>query len=73
MRGIIFSPDYAHDVDGLGELMTMEVLIYDVQGNVFVGESYLARNFRMANIKSRDARRLRILRDEIPGNHTSLE
>lgn len=71
--GIISTPDYANGDDGLGDLVTKEVLIYAAQGVVFVDDSYLARNFRSAKIKSRDTRRLRIPHGEVPGNHTSLE
>ena len=72
-RDIISTPEYARDDDGLGDTVAMEVLIYAEKGKVFADEVYLARNFRIAKIKARDTRRLRALRYEIPGNHTSLE
>ena len=59
--GIIYRPEYAHDDDGLGELMTHECLIYADQGKVFADEDYQPKNFRIAKAKSRDVRRRRIL------------
>ena len=70
--GIMQKPEYARDEDGLGDLMTKEVLIYEAHGKVFADGAYLTGNFRSAQEKSRDARTLRILHQEIPKRQTAL-
>ena len=52
--------------------MAEDILTFAAHGRFFADEAYLARYFRAAKIKSRDARRMRIVHGEIPDNHTSL-
>ena len=72
LRAIIYQPSYAQDDDGLDELMTHECLIYAFPRKAFVDESYQSRNFRCAEVKSRDVRRKRILLAELEGTQTPL-
>ena len=52
--------------------MTNAISTFEVHGRVFAGEASCLRNFRSANVRARDVRMLRILREEMHGIQTPL-
>ena len=58
LRGIISRPGNARNYDGLDSLMAEANLYYAIQWKDLVDEVYLSENYRHAEIRPRDLRRL---------------